>query len=82
MAETTYFWQGGRKIEVRQDDAAVTIHADSPVDANVAAAEAGVDLRGVEAAAPGLMRAEIAGNRDDAMDKLRATLGVGLGSEA
>ena len=29
MSETNYFWQGKRKIEVRKDDAAVTIHAAS-----------------------------------------------------
>lgn len=72
MSETTYFWQGGRRIEVRQDDAAITIHADSPSALGAAAEAAGVELQAVEPAAPGLMRAVIAGDRDDAMGRLRA----------
>jgi subtilisin-like proprotein convertase family protein len=76
MPETTYFWQGGRKIEVRQDDAAVTIHAATADDASAAAFGADVDLRGVQPAAPGLMRAEIVGDRDSAMERLRADRNV------
>jgi subtilisin family serine protease len=72
MAETTYFWQGGRKIEVRHDDTAVTIHAATAADASAAATEASVGLRDVQVAAPGLMRAEIVGDRDGAIDRLRA----------
>jgi subtilisin family serine protease len=72
MSETTYFWQGGRKIEVRQDDAAVTIHADNAEAAQSTAARAGVELRGAEAAAPGLIRAQIVGDRDHSISRLRA----------
>jgi subtilisin family serine protease len=76
MSETTYFWQGGRKIEVRQDDAAVTIQAADAAEANAAATVAGVDLRAVEPAAPGLVRAEVVGDRDGSMDRLRADRNV------
>jgi subtilisin family serine protease len=72
MAETTYFWQGGRRIEVEQDDSAITLHADDVPAATEAAAEAGVTLRAPQSAAPGLVRAEVVGDRDDAMSRLRA----------
>lgn len=72
MSETTYFWQGGRRIAVRHDDTGLTIHANTEADANVAADSAGVELRAVRAAAPGLIRAEVVGDRDGAMDRLRA----------
>jgi subtilisin-like proprotein convertase family protein/subtilisin family serine protease len=76
MAETTYFWQGGRKIEVQKDDAAVTIHADSEAEARSAATRAGVELRGAATAAPGLVQAEVAGERDAGVDRLRADRNV------
>jgi subtilisin-like proprotein convertase family protein len=72
MAETSYFWQGGRKIQVEQDEAAVTIHAADEAEARGAAARAGVELRAAEEAAPGLVRAQVVGDRDGAVDKLRA----------
>lgn len=72
MAETTYFWQGGRRIEVAQDDNAITIHADDVPAAAEAAAAAGVALRAPRRAAPGLVRAEVVGDRDAAVDRLRA----------
>jgi subtilisin-like proprotein convertase family protein len=72
MSETTYFWQGGRKIEVKKDDSAVTIHAGSEAEARSAATRAGVELRGATAAAPGLIQAEVGGERDASVDRLRA----------
>lgn len=72
MPEVPYFWQGGRKIEIRQDDAAITIHADSVAAARESATRVGVELREVAPAAPGLMRAEIPGDRDQGMDRLRS----------
>jgi subtilisin family serine protease/subtilisin-like proprotein convertase family protein len=71
MSETSYFWQGGRRIDVRQDDQAVTIHADGVSEARETAARAGVDLREVAPAAPGLVRADISGDRDGGIDRLR-----------
>lgn len=59
MAETTYFWQGGRKIDVRKDNAAITIRADSAQQAHEAAARAGVSLAWAEPVAPGLVRATV-----------------------
>lgn len=72
MSEMTYFWQGRRKIEVRQDEAAVTIHAENEAEAQLTAARAGVELRAAQATAPGLVRAQIVGDRDRAMSRLRA----------
>ncbi len=72
MSDNTYFWQGGRRIAVLHDDTAVTIHAANEDEANVAASEAGVELRALQPAAPGLIRAEVVGDRDGAMDRLRA----------
>ena len=57
MAATNYFWQGGRKIAIQKDDAAITIRADSPDEARAAAQRAGVALNKVEPAGPGLVRA-------------------------
>ncbi|RPH56871.1 hypothetical protein EHM82_02505, partial [bacterium] len=72
MSETNYFWQGGRRIEIRQDDAAVTIHAESAAEAESAATRAGVELRAAATAAPGLIQAEVMGDRDGSIDRLRA----------
>lgn len=70
MANTNYFWQGGRKIEVRQDESEITIHAGT--SAEVDAEGAGVSLRAVRPVAPGMVRAEVAGDRDAAMERLRS----------
>ena len=72
MSETTYFWQGGRRIEVQKDEATVTIHAENEAAARHAAARAGVELRAAASAAPGLVQAEVAGERDASVDRLRA----------
>ena len=76
MSETNYFWQGRRKIEVRKDDAAVTIHAASEAEARSAAARAGVELRAAAPAGPGLVQAEVVGERDSSVDRLRASRNV------
>lgn len=72
MTETNYFWQGGRKIEIQQDAAAVTIHAKNAAEAESAAERAGVELREATAAGPGLVQAEVVGDRDRSMERLRA----------
>ncbi len=73
MADTTYFWQGGRKIDVFKDDAAITIRADSPDHARDAAARAGVQLQSIEPVAPGLVRATVPDTeREQAVDAMRA----------
>jgi subtilisin family serine protease len=72
MADTSFFWQGGRKIGVRKDDDTITIEADSPERAHQAAARAGVTLQQVEPVAPGLMRATVPGaERERAVDAMR-----------
>jgi subtilisin family serine protease len=72
MSETSYFWQGGRKIEIQKDDSAITIHAENEAEARSAAAGAGVELRAAEAAAPGLVRAQVTGDLERSVDRLRA----------
>jgi subtilisin family serine protease len=72
MAESNYFWQGGRKIEVEQDPAAVTIQAASEEEARTVAARAGVELATTAHTAPGLVQARLVGDRDASMKRLRA----------
>ncbi len=71
MSTTSYFWQGGRRIEIEQDAAAVTFHADSPEAATAAAERADVRIRQPQMAAPGLVQAELPHDRDGAMERLR-----------
>jgi subtilisin family serine protease/subtilisin-like proprotein convertase family protein len=66
-----HFWQGGRKVEVEEDEREVTIHASSADSARAAALGANVDLRDPELAAPGLVRAKLPSDRDGAMEQLR-----------
>ncbi|WP_426102119.1 hypothetical protein [Massilia sp. TSP1-1-2] len=61
MTDTTFFWQGGRKIAVRKDDADITIRAATAEQAQQAAARAGVNLLQVQSVAPGLVRATVPG---------------------
>ena len=44
---TDYFWQGGRKIQIFEDGAQITVHASNPGDALSAANKAGVGTRRV-----------------------------------
>lgn len=76
MAETSFYWQGGRKIAVHKDDSAITIHATSPAEAQAAADRAGVQLSELRATAPNLVRAQVVGERDASVDKLRAQRSV------
>jgi subtilisin-like proprotein convertase family protein/subtilisin family serine protease len=72
MADTDYFWQGGRRIPIHKDDAAITLHAATEADAQAAAQRAGVRLESVREASINLMRASVVGDRDGAVDRLRA----------
>ncbi len=72
MAESNHFWQGGRKIPIKKDERAITIHATSEANAQAAADRAGVRLESVEPTSPGLVRATLAQDREDAVTKLRA----------
>ncbi len=73
MADTTYFWQGGQKVGVRKDEAAITILADSPEQAQQEAARAGVQLNNLEPVYPGVVRATVPHTeRELAVDAMRA----------
>lgn len=72
MSVTDYFWQGGRKIEIRKADSTITIQAASEADAKTAAERVGVTLRATSPVAPGLVRATIEDGTDGAVERLRA----------
>ncbi len=76
MSETTYFWQGGRKIEVKEDEVGMTIQAENEAAARIAASRAGVELHETKTAAPGLIHARVAGDRDMSMTRLRTQSNV------
>ena len=67
----SYFWQGGRRIEVEEDAADITLHARDAAEAREVAARAGVEVAAARLAAPGLVRATIVPERDAGMAKLR-----------
>ncbi len=71
MAESTYYWQGGRKIEIEQVGNYVTVEAENADEVQRAATDAGVELREAQAVSPGLVQVEIAADRDESMKKLR-----------
>ena len=71
MTTTSHFWQGGRRIEIEQDETAVTVHADSPEAAAAAAERAAVAMQRPRTVTPGLVRAELPEDRDGAMERLR-----------
>jgi subtilisin-like proprotein convertase family protein len=71
MSETNYFWQGGRRIEVKPDENAITIHAESEADAQRAAERAGIELEVARPVAPGLVSVRPSGDLDQAMVQLR-----------
>lgn len=71
MAEIPYFWQGGRRIDIRKDDAAITVQAGNETEALDAAARAGVQITALRSATPGLVRATVVGDRESTVDKLR-----------
>ncbi len=72
MAETNYFWQGGRKIQVSKDDSAITIHAASEEEAQRAAERVGVTLSAAQPVSRGLVRATIVGDREESVNRLRS----------
>ena len=76
MAEPIYFWQGGRRIEVKEDETDVTIQAENEAAARHVASRAGVELGATRTAAPGLVHATVAGNRDTSMTRLRTDRNV------
>jgi len=71
VSETNYFWQGGRKIFIQKDAAEVTVQAADAAEVQAAAERAGVEIRALSPAAPGLMRVEVAGDRENAVSRLR-----------
>ena len=72
MSEANYFWQGGRRIDIRKDDSAITIEAENENEAYQAARQAGVELRSATPVTPGLVRATVVDDREQAVDRLRA----------
>ncbi len=73
MSETSYYWQGGRKIEIERADSGVTVHADDVDEVLAASENAGIELADVHQTAPNLVRAEIPRDRDANLSRLRET---------
>ncbi|MCP3995441.1 MAG: S8 family serine peptidase [bacterium] len=73
MANTTYYWQGGRKIEIEYAGNVTTIQAEEVEDVERAASDAGIEIKEAKTISPSLVRVEIARDRDYAMDALRKT---------
>ena len=73
MSDSTYYWQGGRKIEIEQVGNFATVEATTVDEVQQAAADAGIELKEVQTVSPGLIQVEIAADRDDSMKKLRRT---------
>lgn len=71
MAGTSYFWQGGRKIEIEQSGREITVEAIGPEEVYEAAERADVAVERVESVAPSLVRVELPEDRDRGMAKLR-----------
>lgn len=73
MSGTHYYFQGGRRIEIEHAGNLTAIHAETVDEVLNAATRAEVGVRSPQLAAPGLVTVEIPEDRDDAMERLRAT---------
>lgn len=73
MSGTTYYWQGGRKIEIEQAGNLATVQADSVEEVEKAAERAGVRVRRPQMVSRGVVRLEVPDDRDGDMERLRAT---------
>lgn len=71
MSSTNYYWQGGRKIAIEATDTEATVQADSVGEVREAARRAAVDVEAAQDLGPGLVKVRFAGDRDQAMDRLR-----------
>ena len=71
MSATSYYWQGGRRIEIEQEDNVATVEAADVDEVQAAADRAGVDVTVARQLSPGIVRVEFAKDRDQAMDDLR-----------
>jgi subtilisin-like proprotein convertase family protein len=67
-----YFWQGGRKIEIEQTESDITLQVPNVQTAETVAKELGIGLESTTQVGPGLVRASLAGDRDQSMANLRA----------
>lgn len=76
MTDTSYFWQGGRKIAVQKDATAITIQASSEAAALDAASRAGVTLSAPRVATPTLVRAALERDTEASIERLRAQKNV------
>jgi subtilisin-like proprotein convertase family protein/subtilisin family serine protease len=72
MADTDYFWQGGRRIPIQKDARAITLNASSVDEALALAARADVQLEAVQPVSTHLMHASVVGDRETAVARLRA----------
>jgi hypothetical protein len=73
MSGITYYWQGGRKIEIEHADNLATVEADSVAEVEDTADRAGVRVRRPQMVMPGMVKLELPDDRDGSMERLRAT---------
>ena len=73
MSGNTYYWQGGRKIEIEHAGNLTTIQADGVEEAEAAAERSGVCIRNPQLVAPGMVKAELTEDRDEGMQRMRST---------
>lgn len=73
MSGNTYYWQGGRKIEIKHAENLATVQAGSVEEVEAAAERAGVPIRQPHLVAPGVVKMEVSDNRDEGMQRLRSS---------
>ncbi len=71
MTESTYFWQGKRKVEIEQKPDVVTIETPSVEFAFEAAKSAGVEVTDIAPVSNMMVRMRVRGDRDQGMAELR-----------
>ena len=69
--EVSFYWQGGRKILIETTDAEATVQADSVREVQEVAGRAAGDVDAAQDLGSGLVKVRLAGDRDQAMERLR-----------
>ncbi len=73
MSKISYFWQGGSKIKIQQDDTELIIHAENETEVRLAAMDSGIELGLTREEAPGLQKVSIIGDSERSINQLRST---------
>lgn len=73
MSGTTYYWQGGRKIEIEHAGNRAVVQADSVEEVEEVAERADVRVLRPQLVTPGVVKLELPDDRDGSMERLRNT---------